>query len=236
MSEFSPRPLWQVPAALIGSIAMVAAATHFRENIDREPVPLPAEITATTLPNASTTIATPETTTTTSPEFLGPAEQIEEGFLVDDRSLRFSAELSRGVDCQKSYESDGVRSNNEIKAPLGLISKPTLLGESRSIMFFGEETSKPRFGNNKLSHGWAIEYKQNSEEYIVYKFEVEPTAGNLQGRAMGRPVKILTESDLRSGAQELFDETMVFSARIAKDASGLDGEYLYLTIRCKDRG
>lgn len=229
MSEFSPRPLWQVPAALIGSIAMVTAAAHIRENLDRETVPRRSEIPATT-----TTIVTLESSTNTLPEFLGPPEQLEEGFLVDDRGLRFNAETSRGVDCQKSYEPEGPSRFNDLKTSPDLALKPALLGESRNIMFFGEETSKPRLGNNKLSQGWAIEYKPDSASYIVYKFRVEPSSNNLRGKAMGRPLKILTASDLRSGVQELQDETMVFGARILKDTSELGEEYLYLTIKCME--
>lgn len=236
MSEFSPRPrpFWQLPAAVTVAAAMVVGAVHLREAWDDNPNQRAPVEAATSLPPVSTT----EIPTTTLPEFIGPAERLEEGFLVDGTGLRFDAKISRGVDCQKSYQPDEAQHApgfNEAETSLQLPLNPSLLGEDQNIMFLGEETSETRLGNYKLSHGWAIKKDPNTDSYTVYIFQVKPGIGIMRGEALGRPIRVLSPADLRGKVQEFQNDTMTFSVRILSDPAKLQREFLSLTIKCRDR-
>lgn len=230
MSEFSPRPPWQLPAAVLAALGMVVAATHFRGEIENKD-------TSSSLPSTTSMPASvaPSSTTTTGPEFIGPAQRLESGFLVDDRGLRFDTKMSRGVDCQPSYkhtDTEHAPGYNEFKVPLGLVANPSLLGKSRNIVFLGEETSEPRLDNYKLSDGWAMEKNTDSDDYIIYKFRVNPT-GSLRAEAIGQPIKKLASAALRNEIYEVQDDTMVFTAQILADAANPGQEHMQLTIKCR---
>lgn len=236
MSEFTSRPLWQVPAAILGSVAMIAAATNIRAGMDKEIKENPALDSSMPSEAVPTTILETPTTTTIK-KYIGPPEQLEEGFLVDGIGLRFQAKYSRGVDCQKSYQADASNhstENNEAKTSRVLPQSSSLLKMARNIMFFGEETSKPRLGNNKLSHGWAIENKPNSSDYTVYEFSVKPS-GILRAEAIGRPFKVLTPSDLQDGGYRTENETMIFTAEINESLAEQEEEHISLAITCKNK-
>lgn len=232
MSEFSPRPLWQVPAAALGAMAMIMGAFNIRE--DKQP---PVK---ESLPEVSTTVAPTTSTstieTTTTLQYIGPAERLEEGFLVDNIGLRFNTKVSRGVDCLHSYNpksSEHSPQFNQVKTPLELPVNASLLGRARNIMFLGEETSEPRLGNNKLSHGWAIEHPSDTDGYIIHKFEVRPSMGSLRGEAIGQPIVKLAYDQLRAKTYNFENDDMEFSAQIVKDDTKID-EFLQLTLKCQE--
>lgn len=219
------------------AVGLVLAALALRKAWDDDKSKqVPSSTTALPAPNLSTTSTImPETSTTvtTKLEFIGPEVLLEEGFLVDGIALRFSNNASRGVDCQQSYqpeEAGHAPSFNEATSSLRLPSNNSLAERSRNVMFFGEETSEPRAGNNKISSGFAIE-SGGEDTFTIYKFQIVPSMGGLRGRAIGRPVQTVSSDELRTREQILQDDAMTFTVKIDTKTAA---ERLHMTIKCND--
>lgn len=236
--EAQARIDWRRAAATTGALAvsaiMVMASLELRSTWDEQPATEPPAESPGTPPFSATRPTAPGTS---GPRLSEPSVELSSGLLVDGNGLRFDANRARGVDCIPSYTPEITAPPpiaNEIRLPLGLSAGQQILealDPSRNTVFLGEETSRPRLGNYKLSHGWAV--KPEGGAYIIYAFQVKSRPGStLRAQAIGQPIMRASQADLRTGLM-FRDPAMTFTAKI-QTATPAGDQHLHLAIRCNE--
>lgn len=222
-------------AALAVAVGAVIFAIEIeqqgRENDLSDSAPTSTTPFATSLPNEIST-----TTSIPAPEFIGPEERLGSGFSVDGDGVIISDNISRGVNCKGSYESDNndhPPGFNEMRQPLDLAATSALFETDRNILFFGDESGEPRAGHYRLSRGWAIEYQVVSRSHVIYSFEVKPRMGSPRADVLGRPVLEVSRNKLLAGIK-LENGGMAFTAKVDTGEEAA-GEQLHMTIACVEK-